>query len=245
LSRIDLVQDLQARLAALADPSSHAWWERYLEGAAPFRGVRTDQILKAVQEWYAQHDLGGLGVDEELDLALALIRQQMTEDKLAGMLYIQGHILPRNVVRWEAALPAWEGVFADGSLAEKNVCDWFALKVLGPLARGAGEPCARAIADWSQADNVWQQRASIMAFADDARSGEEIFRGFVAMLLEACDRVVQNPDPAAQSAVARVLRELSVAEPARVESFVLRNFSLMSPDAVREATKKRTAGSAH
>jgi hypothetical protein len=51
VSRNDLVLDLQARLAVRADPSSHAWWERYLEGAAPFRGVRTDQILTAVQEW--------------------------------------------------------------------------------------------------------------------------------------------------------------------------------------------------
>jgi len=245
VSRNDLVQDLQARLAARADPSSRAWWERYLEGAAPFRGVRTDQILKAVEEWCGQHDLSGLGVDEELEIALTLIREPMTEDKLAGVLYIQGHVLPRNVVSWENVLPLWEGVFADGSLAEKNVCDWFALKVLGPLARQAGEACARAIAGWSQADNVWQQRASIMAFAEDARNGEETFPGFVAMLLEACDRVVQNPDPVAQSAVGRVLRELSVAEPAKVQSFVLRNFSLMSPDAVREAMRKQTAGSAH
>ena len=161
------------------------------------------------------------------------------------MLYIQGHILPRNVVSWERVLPSWESVFTDGSIAEKFACDWFALKVLGPFARQAGEPCARAIAAWSQADNVWQQRASIMAFAEDARNGEETFNGFVAMLLEACDRVVQNPDPIAQSAVGRVLRELSVAEPAKVQSFVLRNFSLMSPDAVREATRKKTAGSAH
>jgi len=241
MSRTDLVQDLQARLGALVDPASHAWWERYLEGSAPFRGVRTDNIQAALRAWYERPEVAGLGAVEALELALDLIRQPITEDKLAGMLYLREVVLSRRGVDWRAVLPAWAGLFADGALANRSACDWFALRVLGPTMQAAGRPCARAIAAWSRADNVWQQRASVVSFVDVARGGDENFRGFVRLALGVCGRVVRNPEPEAQNAVAWLLRELAVAEPAQVERFVFRNFSLMSPEAVRDATKKKPA----
>lgn len=241
MSRTELVQDLQTRLDALVDPASRAWWERYLEGSAPFRGVRTDNIQAALRAWHERPEVAGLGAAEALELAHDLIRQPLIEDKLAGMLYLRDIVLSRGDVDWRAVLPSWTGLFADGALANRNACDWFAQRVLGPTARAAGRPCARAIAAWSGADNVWQQRASVVSFVDVARGGDENFRGFVGLMLALCGRVVRNPEPEAQSAVAWLLRELAVAEPAKVERFVFRNFSLMSPEAVRDATKKKPA----
>src|SRR5690606_4535370 len=107
VSRTDLIQDLQARLAALVDPASHAWWERYLEGAASFRGVRPDHILAAVQDWHNQPQVAGLDAKAAFDLSLELIREPLTEDKLAGMLYVRDALLPRGDVDWRSALPAW------------------------------------------------------------------------------------------------------------------------------------------
>lgn len=244
MSRTDLVHDLQSRLAALADPASHAWWERYLEGSAPFRGVRADHILSAVQEWSAQPEVAELGAAEQLDLALELVREPLTEDKLAGMHYLREVLLPRGELDWRTTLPVWAGLFAEGAIADRHACDWFASRVLGPLVKAAGRPCARALAAWSGADNVWQQRASVVAFVDGARDGEANFRGFVALVLGACGRVVRNPEEAAQSAVGWLLRELAAAEPAEVERFVFRNFSLMTPATVRMATKRQQSGRA-
>jgi len=53
-SRTDarLLPALTTRLDALANEKSCAFWERYLIGAVPFRGVPMAGIRKAVHAWW-------------------------------------------------------------------------------------------------------------------------------------------------------------------------------------------------
>ena len=51
-------------------------------------------------------------------------------------------------------------LFEQGHIADWNTCDWFCVRVLGPLAEQQGEACARAIAAWKDAPTLWQRRAA-------------------------------------------------------------------------------------
>ncbi len=58
------------RLAAAADEKTRRWWERYLKGAVPFRGVPMAGIRRIVHETWPT-----VGIDQEdpeVQIGLAL-----------------------------------------------------------------------------------------------------------------------------------------------------------------------------
>lgn len=116
--------------------------------------------------------------------------------------------------------------------------DWFCVRVLGPPVQQQGEGCAHAIAEWWHAENLWQRRASGVAFVNLASIGEANFNGFADMLLEICAATVQCKERFAQTGTGWVLRELSLAEPERVANFVETHRDDLSGEALRSATEK-------
>ena len=230
------VPDLQARLADVARQETREWWTRYLKGTAQFRGVPMPVIRRVVTRWAVDHGLVHRPDTELLALTDTLLRQPDTEDKLAAMLLINEVLLPAGRLGWESAMPAWAAAFAEGAVADWNACDWFAVKVLGPMIERDGEPCARAVAGWIDADGLWQRRASAVAFVKLV-AGEEVFAGQTELVLANCARLVESPERFAQTAAGWVLRELSRAQPERVEAFLDDH----GPRLSREALKKATA----
>src|SRR5687768_12522622 len=93
LSVQDLIQDLQARIESVADPKTKSWWEKYMRYAATFRGVNLVAVREQVRNWHGSHALDELPVEAQLDLALSLFESLYTEDKLAGVLYIEEFLL--------------------------------------------------------------------------------------------------------------------------------------------------------
>jgi 3-methyladenine DNA glycosylase AlkD len=228
---------LQDRLEARANESTKTWWESYLKGAIPFRGVKMADIRAALHEWVREEDLDSLPAHEQRALALALIRLTYCEDKLAGVLYLQEILLPADHTTC-ADLPHFAALFADGHLYDWNTCDWFCVRVLGPLAEKEGENCARAISSWRDADGLWQRRAAGVAFVNLASRGEKNFPGFTQMLLDTCAATSRSPERFAQTGTGWVLRELSHAEPEQVASFVEQHITQLSAEAVSYATAK-------
>ena len=170
---------LQARLEEKADPKTKAWWERYLKNVIEFRGVKMADIRSAVHTWIGTEGINDAFSDtEQKELAFCLLREAYAEDKLAGILYLQEVLLPANAIDWRLDLPRFARLFHDGYIFDWNTCDWFCVKVLGPLAERYGERCARAIAEWRIAENLWQRRASGVAFVNLAKQGDANFPGF-------------------------------------------------------------------
>ncbi|MDX1615398.1 MAG: DNA alkylation repair protein [Candidatus Promineifilaceae bacterium] len=236
---VRLIARLQARLDNQAETKVKAWWERYLKGQARFRGVKTAAIRSELHDWLTAEALAErLSADGQKALALALIRQPDTEDKLAGMLYLQEVLIPDGLVDWPRDLPRMAALFDDGFLADWNSCDWFCVRVLGPLAQREGPACARAIAAWRTADTLWQRRAAGVAFVNLAGDGEANFPGFVEMLLDVCAATVRDPARFAQTGTGWVLRELAQAEPQRVMAFIEDNLAHFSSEGLRYATEK-------
>ena len=156
----DPIFDLQARLEAAATPGKKVWWERYLRGTASFRGTPMAEVRRSVHDWYGHHRLEAWAGPTRLDLALRLLREPLSEDRLACMLLLQEILLPAGQLEWEAALPAFARVFDEGSLADWNSCDWFCVKVLGPMVERWGRPCAEAVVGWKDAPGLWRRLPS-------------------------------------------------------------------------------------
>src|SRR5262249_46524766 len=117
---------------------------------------------------------------------------------------------------------------------------WFAVKVLATLldrAHGRAE-AVRAIALWRNADTMWQRRAACLAFTRLAADGNTGHAGIAEIVCTVCSTVVWSHERVAQTAVGALLRELSRAEPARVETFFRKHALLMSKECARAATAK-------
>jgi 3-methyladenine DNA glycosylase AlkD len=232
------IVSLQRQLDQRADPKTKAWWERYLKHVIPFRGVKMADIRAVLHQWVREEGIAHLPVSQQKELALDLIRLDYTEDKLAGILFWQEILLPAGAVSWPDDLPHFADLFQQGFIYDWNTCDWFCVRVLGPLAEQHGAACARAIAAWRTAETLWQRRAAAVAFVNLAARGEDNFSGFSEMLLGACAPLVASGERFAQTGAGWVLRELSQAEPARVVRFVEERAGRFSSEGLSYATAK-------
>jgi hypothetical protein len=80
-----------------------------------------------------------------------------------------------------------------------------------PLGRQQGESYARAISEWREADSLWQRRASVVAFADLARKGDQNFPGYTEMVLDNCSHLLGSQERFVQTQAA--LANTSLASP--------------------------------
>ena len=233
-----LIDRLQLRLDAHATSVTREWWTKYLRGAASFRGVKMGDVRKAVHAWFEEERLGEhLSVGHQKDLALMLLEEDHTEDKLAGVLFLQEILLPAGALDWRTDLPRFARLFDEGYIRDWNVCDWFCVKVLGPLVEQQGEACARAISEWREANSVWRRRASVVAFVNLANKGDRTFLGFSEMVLDNCSHLLGSQKRFVQTGVGWVLRELSRSEEGRVIGFVKANLYRFSREGLKNATK--------
>jgi 3-methyladenine DNA glycosylase AlkD len=178
-----------------------------------------------------------LSVGQQKDLALMLLEEDHTEDKLAGILFLQEILLPEGALDWRSELPRFARLFDDGYISDWSICDWLCVKVLGPLVGQLGESCARAISEWREADSLWQRRASVVAFANLARKGDQNFPGFTEMVLVNCSHLLGSQERFVQTGVGWVLRELGRSDQDRVIGFVEANLERFSREALKNATK--------
>ncbi len=207
-----MIEGLQTRLQRHAKPKKKAWWEAYLKQVITFRGVSMAVIRREVREW--------LPVENRVELALALIREPLAEDKLAGILILAEHVVPAGTPPGAALLPLMVPLFEQGHIADWNTCDWFCVKFTHRLVIRDGSDLAPAIAAWSDTDTLWQRRAALVSFVNLAPKGDDNWPGFVEMLLRACATNVMDAARFSQTGVGWLLRELSKAEPDQVAAFV-------------------------
>jgi 3-methyladenine DNA glycosylase AlkD len=233
-----LTDRLQTRLDTHATAATREWWTKYLRGAASFRGVKMGDIRTAVHAWFREERLGEhLSVGQQKDLALMLLEEDYTEDKLAGVLFLQEILLPASALDWRSDLPRFARLFDEGHIRDWSICDWFCVKVLGPLVEQQGEACARVISEWREANSVWQRRASVVAFVNLASEGDRNFPGFTEMVLDNCSHLLRSEERFEQTGVGWVLRELSRSDEGRVIKFVEANLGRFSREGLKNATK--------
>ena len=236
-----LSQTIGAQLAAVADDRTRDWWERYLKGSVPFRGVPMATTRRIVHDTWRRAGVDQLDAEAQVELALAQFAEPYCEDKLAGVLALSELLLDRLTLGHVAALAR---PFERGHIEDWSTCDWYCVKVLGRFV-AMGEhrrPRAEAIAGWRTAPTLWQRRAAAVSFVNLAPQGDAFFDGFTDLLLNVCTANVADPARFSQTSVGWLLRELSGAEPARVEKFVDEHRESMSREAMKAARSRLSSG---
>ena len=228
------IGELQDRLAGAGDPARRAWWEGYLKGQAPFRGVSTPEVRQAAMAWWDGHATDSLDAERQLDTCLRLLRAPWTEDKTAGMLILGERLIPAGRVDHDMALPRFASLYVDSDLADWNAVDWFCVRVLGPLIRHAGTPCAESVATWVTSEVLWQRRSALVAFVTVAPSGQH-----ADLIVHIAEQLVRDEARFAQTAVAWTIRELGQARPDLTGPFLERHVDDMSEEARRQVSGRR------
>lgn len=226
----DLIRAYQQTLAAAADERSRQWWEKYLKGAIPFRGVGIPRNRELLADWRRRHGIDDWAAAAQFELALDLLREPIAEDKLAGILSIQLHLV--DAIPWQTALARYREVFDESQIFDWNTCDWFCVRVLGPTVEANGEDCAAAVAGWRDAASLWRARASVVAFVNLA--AQPALR---AHALAACATLVGREERFAKTAVGWFLRDLSRHDRQAVLAFVERHLPSFSRESLANALK--------
>jgi 3-methyladenine DNA glycosylase AlkD len=235
-----LILRLQQGLDVLATASARLFWEKYLKGAALFRGVPMAGVRRAAHAWWRGEGFPGRPIRDQKRIALQLFDEPQTEDRLAGVLILSEILLPRLTA---ADLPSFALLFERGRIADWNLCDWFCVKVLGRMVERADDPAgvAKAISAWRNARTLWQRRASCVAFVNLAPGGERIVPGLPAMIAENCAALVRDPARFAQTGVGWVMRELSLHDTVLASRFAEEHIDELSPEAMKYITGKMAA----
>jgi 3-methyladenine DNA glycosylase AlkD len=232
------IKTLQQTLAQAGDRKTKDWWEAYLKHSLPFRGLKLPQVRAIVHDWVAAERYTEQSVPQQLDQALALIREPWGEDKLAGILLIQEVLMKQRAIAWEVDLPKFVLLFDEGFINEWNTCDWFCVKILNGLIKQQGQPCAEAIFQWCHAENLWRKRASVVSFVNIAKLGDRNFSTFTQQLLQTCQVVIRSPERFAQTGTGWALRELGLADQPAVVEFIKTHSRQFSSEGLRYAIEK-------
>lgn len=223
---------LQSLLQENADPKVKDWWENYVKGSAPFRGVKMPLIRSTLRRWYEGDIPASLDDDQQMDLALALFPEKYTEDKLAGTLFLAEILLPEGAVQRQRDLKRFSILFNAGYIYDWNVCDWFCVKVLGPLIEAGGEPWAKDISAWRDAENLWLARASIVPFTKVASD-----ENYYPLIDKSCAVLIKRDERFSKTAVGWILRDISKHDREFVEQVIENNLAYFSTESLRNALK--------
>ncbi len=225
-----LITKHQEALAQAASARTKQWWESYLKGVIPFRGVGIPQNRELLAHWRTANQIDTWPVEQQFELALAFFEQPFAEDKLAGILYIQNYLYDK--LPWDAQLEKYDTVYQRKLIFDWNICDWFCVRVLGALIKKHGIECARAIAGWRDAGYVWQARSSLVPFVNLA--AERDFRPFIEA---ASIALIKREERFAKTAVGWILREIFKHDAPFVFSFIDTHLASFSKESLTNALK--------
>ncbi len=226
-----LVHDLQLRLEKVASKKTRDWWERYIKHNTIFRGVGIPQIREELKQWRAKERIDTLPLNDQLDLTLSFFAEKYAEDKLAGVLFLQYYLY--NKFDWKLLISRFEEIFNNKYIYDWNVCDWFCVRVLGPMIKENSIPCAKAITKWNTSQNLWQARASIVAFANLTKHSE-----YKLLMLGSCSKLIRRDERFAKTAVGWILRELSKTDKKTVLGFIEKHRRYFSKESLENGIKK-------
>ena len=226
----NLVHNLQLRLNKVANKKTRDWWEQYIKHDTIFRGVGIPKIREEIKQWHTRNQIDTLPLNDQLDLALSFFAEKYAEDKLAGVLFLQYYLY--NKFDWKLLISKFEEIFNNEYIYDWNVCDWFCVRVLGPMIKENGMPCAKAISKWNNSKNLWQARASVVAFANYTKHSE-----YKLLILGSSSKLIRREERFAKTAVGWILRELSKTDKKIVMSFIEKHRKYFSKESLKNGIK--------
>ncbi|MCP4395687.1 MAG: DNA alkylation repair protein [bacterium] len=225
-----LIQKHQAALDSHASEKTRVWWERYMKGVIPFRGVGIPKNRALLTGWRKEHGIDQWSLEQQFEIALAFFQEPMAEDKLAGILFLQNFLCEK--LPWELVYPRYEALYDARLIFDWNLCDWFCVRVLGAAIQLHGEDCARRLASWKDAAYLWKARSALVAFVNVASVPQ-----YSSHIFDAAGVLIRREERFAKTAVGWVLHDVSKYDSGLVESFVQRHIADFSKESLSNALK--------
>lgn len=226
------IKDLKSSLDKKSDKNLKNWWENYVKDGAPFRGVKMGVIRSLFHKYHKQNIENNMDNNEQIELALALIREDYAEEKLTGILFLDEILIPSGQIHGEYELARFAELFSDGFIYDWNICDWFCVKVLSSLIKRDGKQIAKYISQWREADNLWQARASLVSLVYHANNSS-----YYPMIKESCNVLIKREERFAKTAVGWIMREVSKYNKELVKKILDKNIIYFSTESLKNATK--------
>jgi 3-methyladenine DNA glycosylase AlkD len=226
-----LINAFESQLDRIADKKTKDWWENYLKHVIKFRGVNQAKLREEFKKWYKKERIDNLSLDSQLNLALEFFAEDYAEDKLAGILFLKNYLI--NQFDWKTLIPRFERLFEKNLIFDWNICDWFCVRVLGPMIEENGVSCAKIIAEWRTSKNLWQARASLVAFANLTKDDK-----LKDIIIDTCKALIKRNERFAKTSVGWILRELSKTDKNIVVDFIEQNKEYFSKESLSKATKQ-------
>lgn len=227
---LKLIREHQSNLNGAAVEKTRLWWEKYMKGVIPFRGVGIPKNRELLEQWRKEYGLDQLPLEEQLEIALGFFREAMAEDKLAGVLYLQNYLFDK--LPWQDLLQRYEELYQAELIFDWNICDWFCVRVLGPTIKMNGFECGTAIAGWRDAEYLWQSRSSVVPFVNLAAEPD-----YYPLIEKSCTALIKREERFAKTAVGWILRDISKRDENFILSFIKDHLTFFSRESLKNALK--------
>lgn len=226
----ELIRRHQSALETAASEKTKLWWEKYMKGVIPFRGVGIPKNRELLVAWRKGNGIDKWSPEDQLDLALAFFNEPIAEDKLAGILFVQNFLYDK--LPWKVLLGRYEEIYTNELIFDWNICDWFCVRVLGATVKKNGVRCAKAVASWKNAEYLWKARSSVVPFVNLASDSQ-----YYRYIQEACIVLIKREERFSKTAVGWVLHDVSKFDEKFVISFVDAHVKYFSKESLGNALK--------
>ena len=105
-----IINSLKTLLNRKSSQKRKQWWEKYLKYVIPFRGVNFPQIRELLVEWREEYGVEHFSEEDQLEIMMALFREEYAEDKLAAILYLQYYLYDR--LAWNIQLERYRELYS-------------------------------------------------------------------------------------------------------------------------------------
>jgi 3-methyladenine DNA glycosylase AlkD len=227
-----VVERLEARLRAVANPARAEGEKRYLKSDLDFLGATVWQIRTAVTEVAGEHR--EIGHDDLVRLVEALWAEPLFERRMASVV-----LLDRFADRLGVADLPLIGRLVRESLTWALV-DGLAGDVLGRLVEADPESLTPVLDRWASDEDFWIRRSSLLAELRPIRHGATLER-----FLRRADSMLDEREFFIRKAIGWVLREASKKRPQQVTAWVAPRTHRASGVTMREAIKYLEASDAN
>ncbi|EAR97510.2 DNA alkylation repair enzyme (macronuclear) [Tetrahymena thermophila SB210] len=238
MQRVQLViSSIQKGLQLIGDEAKAQIKNNYMKNVIIHRGVQHPKVYQLANDQMKSELFKSLENDEKLKVAEELMKSEYGEDKLVSI-----SIYEKNYkILTEADIDSIKKLIKEGYVQEWATCDILSR----PIRKWTllSEQNTRYIAEWSKEEEcLWIRRCCCVSQVTRAKKGDQgNFQGYIDLLFEICERVIQYDQRFNQLGVGWLLRELYLADKKRTVSFIENHYNQLSREALRYAIRKMTA----
>lgn len=221
----ELATAVRAALAAAADPERAAGMRAYMKSEMPYRGIRSADMRAISKRVFAEHPLESC--EEWLAAILKLWRGAQFREERYAALELLAQKRHRDC-RTPAVLPMYEELITTG--AWWDYVDETAHHV-GDLLRSYPKQVRPVMRAWSQDDDIWKRRVSIICQISFKRETD------LELLYANIEPNLADRSFWIRKAIGWALRAYAWTNPKEVERYVVANQARLSGLSRREALK--------